>query len=64
MTNTLDKIAQAMIDFDTEQGHIGVDAPVWGRYQGLAGVALEEIRKRLAGTACELAIESVLKGES
>jgi hypothetical protein len=49
MTNTLDRIAQAMIDFDTEQGHIGVDAPVWGRYQGLAGVALEEIRKRLGG---------------
>ena len=61
--SAFDEIAEAMIAFDTSEGHIGVDAPVWGRYQGLTRVALEKLKKRFEGTSCEKALNSILEGK-
>jgi hypothetical protein len=56
---TLEKIAEDMRDSDVEQGHAGADVQ-WGRYEVLARVAVETLKKRLAGTAGEAAVTSLL----
>ena len=61
---TFEAMTQAMIDNDVDQGHIGTDAPVWGRYESNARAALLVIKRRFAGTPCDAAVDSILKGES
>lgn len=60
----LQAITQAMIDNDVAEGHIGQDAPVWGRYEANARVALLMLKQHFSGTLGEVAIDSILKGES
>lgn len=64
MPNTFDEATQAMIDMDVSEGHIGVDAPVWGMYETRTRAVLDVLKRRFAGTPCEAAIEAVLKGKA
>ena len=61
---TFDAIAKAMIDDDVDNGHIGSDAPVWGRYQSLTRAGLEVLKRRFAGTPGQAMIDDVLNGKT
>lgn len=61
--NTFEAIAQAILDDDKENGHVGADIQ-WGKYESNARAALETLKRRFAGTACEAAVDAVLKGQS
>jgi hypothetical protein len=60
---TFEAIAQAILDDDKENGHVGADQQ-WGKYESNARAALEALKDRLAGTVCEPAIDAILKGET
>ncbi len=60
---TLQVIAQALLDSDVEQGHATPDTPQWGRYEVLAGVAVETLKKRLSGPITSGLLDLVLEGK-
>ncbi len=45
---TFEQATQAMIDADREAGHIGADAPEWGRYEVMLRAALLALQKNYA----------------
>jgi hypothetical protein len=58
-TTTLQTIAYAMLDSDIEQGHANADTQ-WGRYEVLARVSVETLKDKLAGSAGDSALTSIL----
>ena len=59
--NTLQKIAQAMLDSDIDQGHASPDTQ-WGRYEMLAAVAINKLHD--LGLIKRGALSSILEGKS
>ncbi len=57
----LESIATAIQDDDRDQGHVGADQQ-WGKYESNARAVLVELKRRLAGTACEAAIDAMIAG--
>lgn len=62
--NTLQAVAMAMRDSDIDQGHATPGTPQWGRYEVLAGVAIETLQKRMVGKPITSAmLDLVLEGK-
>ncbi len=60
----LQQIAKALMECDIEQGHATREQAEmqWGRYEVLAGVAIETLHKR--GEMSAWTLKSILEGKS
>lgn len=59
--NTIQAVAQALLNSDIEQGHANADSP-WGRYEVLARVAITCMHAR--GFVSESSLKAILEGRA